>query len=133
MNPVLAETGPLSLSVPITLVTYEGAETVTRGTLSRLPQSEGQLEGTFSKSRRQAFTSTPSIDPADIEFLKVTNPRTDSTTTYRVYDREVLHGPAWGALDWDTCRFELNESTTAPVSPADWLAADWDSSDWKTG
>ena len=49
-NPVLAESGDFALSIPVTLTHYGGAVSTTRGVLGRLPQSPGQLEGSYSDS-----------------------------------------------------------------------------------
>ena len=50
MNEVLSETGPLALSIPVTLEHYGGTTTATRGALARMGQTEGELESQFSDS-----------------------------------------------------------------------------------
>ena len=103
-NPVLAETGPLSTSRPLTLVHYGGTRTVTRGTFARLEQTEGELGSAFSRSGLNAWVSTPA-NTDEVEFVVVDG------TTYRALDEERVLGA------FDTTRFQLVETTDVILPP----------------
>ena len=110
-NPVLSETGPLSPAIPLTLE-YFAQSTIapfsTRGTISRLNQSAGQLEGPYSESGWMCYVPTPR-DHDQVEFVSATHPRTGQVRKWRVIDTE-RYGGAWGgSVDTDTTSFQLRE------------------------
>ena len=100
-NAVLAETGPLSTSRPITLRHYGGAQTATRGVFAELEQTEGELRGAFSESKFNAWVPTPAI--ADrVAMVEVEG------VTYRALDEErILSAFTDPLLQHDTTRYEL--------------------------
>ena len=133
MNPALVDE---DLSVPIVLIHYDGSETSTRGTVARYAQSEGQLDGAFSRSARNAFVPSPASDVA-VSHVRVTDPGTGVAAVYRALDAEPLAGALWatGALLGETTRYQLLEhagdipasaiGTLFDFDPADFAAADF--------
>ena len=61
-NPVIEATGDFALGSPATLIYFNGSTVTTRATIATLPQSAGQLEGSFSPSGVNAWAPTPA-DP----------------------------------------------------------------------
>ena len=107
-NAVLSETGPLSLSVPLTLIYFSGAEVETRGTFARLSQSPGELRGAFGEDGPLAYTPVPS-DPDQVEFVRLTED--GRVATYRVLDRESVGGALASAASLACTRFQLVQAT----------------------
>ena len=106
------------LSIPITLLRYDGTLTATRGIVSVLPQTAGQLngaEGAFSESGRNAYTETVA-DPGGVAQVRAADPATGQTETWHVLDREAVSGPIFSGIDeWSYVRFQLREG--AVVTP----------------
>ena len=81
------ETGPLAIGIPMTLVSFDGTETQTRGTIARLPQSADQLMGAFSRSGWNAWV--PALPPdaaAQTAILRYV--AKGATVQHRILDRE---------------------------------------------
>lgn len=122
-NAVLAETGPLSPSRPITLVHYGGARTETRGTFARLEQTEEELRKAFSESGFNAWTPTPA-NTDEVEFLVIDG------TTYRALDEErILSAFTDPMLQYDTTRYQL-VVTTDVILPPVVVTGDFDPADF---
>ena len=129
-NSVLAETGPLSPSTPMTLIHYGGRVTDTRGILARLKQSEGQLEGVFSESAWQAYTPTPA-DSAEVQYVRVPDPTGGETREWFVIDRERISGAVYGSIDTATTRYMLRgEGDAVTTLHRDFLASDFSVQDF---
>ena len=122
---VFGEVGPLSASRVITVLHYDGTQTPTRGTVARLEQTEGELDGEFSPSGANAWIPTPAnIDRA--EYLEETNPKTDVTTRWRVLDTENLDGPFFVVT-----RYQLVQPlVVAAAGLVDWRPEDFSTADW---
>lgn len=127
-NPVLSETGPLALSVPLTLVRYDGTTVSTRGVMARLEQSEGQVESAFSESDRQCYVSG-TYARNTVEFVRIT--RDGDETDYRVIDTQPYLGAEFGSVDWETTRFMLQDDVVAPT-PTPPSSVDFDPTDFDT-
>ena len=115
---VFGESGPLSASRVITVLHHDGTQTPTRGTVVRLPQSEGELDGDFSPSGANAWIPTP-INTNRAEFLDETNPETSVTTRWRVLDTENEDGPFFIVTRYELVQPMVDPDTVAPVDPVD--------------
>ena len=112
-NPVLAETGDFALSIPVTLEHYGGDVSQTRGTIGRLSQAPGQLEGGYSDSDWCCWCEPPS-NTARVEFL------TANSIRWRVLDTEDEVGAAFASVGYGSIRYMLvnQESAVQPPSRA---------------
>ena len=99
-NPVLAESGDFALSIPVTLTHYGGAVSTTRGVIGRLPQSPGQLEGSYSDSDWCCWCEPPS-NTAQVEYL------TANSIRWRVLDTEQEEGAAMASVGYGSIRYML--------------------------
>ena len=128
-NAVLSETGPLSLSIPLTLIYYDGGEVETRGVFSRLSQSSGELRAAFGEDGALAYTPVPDT-PDQIEFVRLTEDGREAT--YRVLDRETTGGAFMSVASLACTRFQLvgamydsDLAALVDFDPADFSAVDF--------
>ena len=129
---VLPETGPLALSVPLTLTRFDGTVLPVRGSIADLAQSQGQLEGVFSRSGTNAWVRDLAEDPEHFEFCTVTVDHV--STHYRILDREAVSSALHGSVDNHVTRFELVQpATDVPGVGGDFDPDDFDSADFFTG
>lgn len=122
MNEVLEETGPLALSVPVTLEHYGGAVTETRGALARMGQSESELEkSAFSDSDWCCWCPEPA-NRETVEYLEANDAR------WRVLDTDTLGGGIGTDSGRRTVRYMLIHEQAAmqmDFDPADYAVADF--------
>ena len=118
-NPVLAETGGLSHSVPISLIYFDGARVETRGVFARLEQTPASLGAVFKSMGWQAWVPTPAL-PEDVEYVIVAH------LEHRVVNRQRTQAPLM-----DTTRFEVQGAAAAVEdSLVDFDPADFDPADF---
>ena len=109
----------------ITLILFDGARFTTTGKISRLPQTEGQLEGAFSKSGLNCWVQ-PFSAPGQVAFVEGINPNTGTLDDWRVLDRETTNSREITG----STRFQLVEGEPAVVAFRDFLAADFNTDDF---
>ena len=127
-NPVIEEAGKFSHSIPVTLTFHSGATLATRGVIAILPQSPGQLEGTFSDSGRCAWVADPGRPADRVEFLSAT--LDGESRTWRVLDSQPTGGGIGASVNWRTVRYMLIEDEVAVVQGMDFDLEDFDAADF---
>ena len=126
-NPVLAETGDFALSIPVTLTHYGGAVSTTRGVLGRLPQSPGQLEGSYSDSDWCCWCEPPA-NTERVEYL------TANSIRWRVLDTEDEVGAAFASVNHGSIRYMLINQVggvSPPQRQRDFSPDDFDPQDFR--
>ena len=124
MNAVLENSGPLSLSVPITLEHDDGTETVTRGTVAFRPERDTLFGEDGKGSGWNLWTSTPATD-SRVTRAHVRAP--SGTLTFQSLYSERITGALFGSVKRDTTR-----SQVCPVEVDVSASVDFDSSDFDT-
>ena len=127
VNPVIAESGDFALSIPVTLTHYGGAVSTTRGVLGRLPQSPGQLEGSFSDSDWCCWCEPPA-NTERVEYL------TANSIRWRVLDTEDEVGAAFASVNHGSIRYMLINQVggvSPPQRQRDFDPLDFDPQDFR--
>ena len=126
-NPVIAESGDFALSIPVTLQHYGGAVSTTRGVLGRLPQSPGQLEGSYSDSDWCCWCNPPA-NTERVEYL------TANSIRWRVLDTEDEVGAAFASVNFGSIRYMLIHAeggAQPPQRQRDFSPDDFDPQDFR--
>ena len=127
-NPVIAEAGDFALSIAVTLTHFDGTVSTTRGVLGRLPQSPGQLEGSFSDSAWCCWCE-PSSNSAKVEYL------TANSIRWRVLDAEQEQGAAMASVGYGSVRYMLihqEGGVAPPVRQGDFDRRSFSPEDFRT-
>ena len=96
--------------------------TTTRGVLSRLQQSPGQLEGSYSDSDWCCWCPEPTTLETRVEYLTADDRR------WRVLDSEPVSGAISASVDRRTVRYMLvnvEDTVTPPVTNRDFSPLDF--------
>ena len=129
VNPVLAEAGEFSPSVPVTVTLFNGSTSQTRGVVKAASASPGEVESAWADSGPVAWVNY-SGDPGQIEYLDYVDPVTDEAVRRRAVFRERVTG----SLGWQTVRVVMHEDAESmvqpPVASVDFDPADFDSKDY---
>ena len=126
-NPVLAETGDFALSIPVTLTHYGGAVSTTRGVLSRMAQSPGELMGSFSDSAWCCWCEPPA-NTERVEYLMANSIR------WRVLDTEDEQAAAMASVGYGSIRYMLihqEGGVQPPAQQRDFSPDDFDPQDFR--
>ena len=125
-NEVIEETGPLALSIPVSLHHYGGAVTETRGALARMGQSESELETDFSDSDWCCWCSEPA-NATRVEYLEA------NAIRWRVLHTDPLGGGIGASVNRRTVRYMLiheQGTVTPPVRNRDFDPDDFATQDF---
>ena len=112
-NPVLAETGPLATSIPITVTLFDGSTSSTRGVVRASEHTPAEVEAPWADSGPLAWFDFAG-DPEQIEFLQYDDPITDEETRRRVIFRERQAG----SFGFRTVHAVLQDIDLTPVGPS---------------
>ena len=130
-NEVLAETGPLAPGTELQLIYDGGGVTDTRGVVSRLPQSAGEVVASFGDSGLCAWTPTPAREDR-VEYVGIV----ESLHRHRVIHADRVTGALHGGIDRDTTRYMIQDAGEVydpgghPTAARDFLAADFNAGDF---
>ena len=117
-NPVIAESGDFALSVPVALTHFDGSTSATRGVIGRLPQSPGQLEGSYSDSDWCCWCEPPA-NTERVEYL------TANAIRWRVLDTEDEVGAAFASVNFGSIRYQLINRDAGAVVSRDFSPLDY--------
>ena len=132
-NPLYADVGAESLSIPIGLILFDGTRLATRGTFSRTPVTSGSASDGLALTGTSAWFALPfAYDPETIQFVvpDVAGSGFATGQRWRVIKAQRSHG---GAIYWDTCQGILSDIPGAIAGGGMFSPLDFSPLDFNTG
>ena len=125
IDPVLAYAGPESTSFDVLVILFSGDAATARGVVTNAETSAGEAGAAFADAGPLAWIAYDD-DPAQIEFVRYTEPGTGRLLHRRVTKRERTSG------NYNTIKLHLSlDATTMPAQRAD-FGPDFASEDFAT-
>ena len=131
-NPALAHRGIGTTSIPVGLITFDGARLAARGVFTRKPLTGGTAADALALTGISAWFGLPfAYDEKSIQWVvpDVTGNGLVRSQAYRVIRAQRIHG----AQRWDTVEAILADDPQPVPDGGDFDPADFDPADFFTG